>query len=126
MINNQIYSFYDISPFNIGIKKYNGEIDYIIIKGSKIPIKNNKTIKIDNENILEIYERNENDKNKDNLIGKINLNNIFNNMGSNTNFGFKEIKIEYELNDILDLFISILNGECNDKIKINLFSDKQI
>ena len=126
LINNQIYSFYDISPFNIGIKKYNGEIDYIIIKGTKIPIKSNKTIKIDNENILKIYQINENDNNKENLIGKINLNNIFNNLGCNKKIGFKEIKIEYELNDVFDLFISILNEECNDIIKINLFSDKLI
>ena len=120
LINN-IYSFYDISPFNIGIKKYSGELDYLIIKGEKIPVKSYKTIKIDKENILKIYEKNENDNSKEKLIGEVPLNNIFNNMEVNNSYGLKEIKIEFEINEILDLFISIFNGKSNDKIKINLF-----
>ena len=122
LINNNIYIFYDISPFNIGIKKYNGELNFIINKGEKIPVKNNKSIKIDNENELKIYEKYDNENNKEILIGKVELNNIkMNNSESNTKYGFREIKFEYEINDKLDIFISIFNGEkYEDKIKINL------
>ena len=107
---------------NIGIKKYNGELNFIINKGEKIPVKNNKSIKIDNENELKIYEKYDNENNKEILIGKVELNNIkMNNSESNTKYGFREIKFEYEINDKLDIFISIFNGEkYEDKIKINL------
>ena len=40
--NNNLYLFKEISNFNIGIEKYNGKLDYIIMKGDAIPVKNLK------------------------------------------------------------------------------------
>ena len=128
-INNDIYYYFDISPFNIGIKKYNEDLNYIITKGDKIPIINKKTIKIENENELKIYERYENDVKNDRLIGKIEINNDIININKDNNennikYGYRELKIEYEINEKLELFISIYNGEkYGDKIKINLLFD---
>ena len=108
-INNDTYSFYDISPYNIGIENYNGSLDYLIIKGDTIPIKNTKTIRIKNGNEMKIYEKNEKEENK-RLIGKIIIKNKDNNnMSINTEY--REVKIEYEINDKLEILIKELNGE---------------
>ena len=128
-INNNMYYYFDISPFNIGIKNYNEDLNYIITKGEKIPLLNENTIKIDNENELKLYERYGNDNKSDKLIGKIELNNdIINTImdlnENNIKYGYRELKIEYEINDKLEIFISIFNGEkYGDKIKVNLFYD---
>ena len=123
-INNNMYYYFDISPFNIGIKNYNEDLNYIITKGDKLPLMNKKTIKIDNEKELKIYERYGNDNKENKLIGKIEINNDIINLGNNENnmkYGYRELKIEYEINDKLELFIRIFNGEkYGDKIKINL------
>ena len=126
--NNNIYTFYDISPYNIGIEKYNGSLDYIVMKGEKIPIKNQRTIKVENEKELKIYEKDENkDGNNNKLIGKIQIeNNIQINM-DNIKYGYKEIKIEYEINDKLEIFIRLFNGEnYSNEIKVNLLYDNYI
>ena len=88
---------------------------------------NKKTIKIDNEKELKIYERYGNDNKENKLIGKIEINNDIINMDNNENnikYGYRELKIEYEINEKLELFISIFNGEkYGDKMKINLLFD---
>ena len=114
--NNNLYSFNDISPFNIGIQKYNGNLDYIIMKGEKIPMKNRKTIKIENIkelNIFEQYEENENNNNI--LIGKIKIDG--DTWMNNIKYGYKELKIEYEINDKLEIIIRLYNGEIYGKEK---------
>ena len=119
--SNDKYSFYDISPYNIGIENYNGSLDYLVIKGNTFPMKNTKNIRIKDENELKIFERNEKEEyNK--LIGKIiienekNLNKNFdtNNMQSE----YREVKIKYEVNEKLEIIIEILNGEKYEKINI--------
>ena len=109
-INNNIYSFNDISPFNIGIEKYNGYMDLIISKGDKIPIVNQKSIKISNEsNELKIWEVEDNDSMKNKLIKVIKFeDNEFNKDIIN---GYIEFKIEYEFNEKFELNIKLFNGE---------------
>ena len=120
-INKNIYTFYDISTFNLGIQKFNGDFSYFIIKGDKIPGKFKKTIKISNEKQLKIYEKLENG-NK--LIGIIPIGNIIDTNKDNLKYGFRELKIEYEINDKLELLISILNMEKSEnKVKLNLLFD---
>ena len=55
-----------------------------------------------------------------NYIVNINMDNYENNI----KYGYRELKIEYEINEKLELFISIFNGEkYGDKMKINLLFD---
>ena len=117
--NNNLYLFNDISPFNIGIEKYNGKLDYIIMKGDTIPVKNKKTIKIENKNEINIFENYEGNENNNNniLLGKIQIDDNDNIWMDNIKYGYKEIKIEYEINDKLEIIIRIFNGKNygNDK-----------
>ena len=120
-INNNKYYFNDISVFNIGIQTYTGDLSYIIVKGQNIPIKNTKTIKLDIENELKIYEKYDNENKDIKLIGKIEINNDKENK---MKYGYREIKIQYEINENNQLFISIFNGEkYENKIKMELLSD---
>ena len=120
-INNNKYYFNDISVFNIGIQTYSGDLSYIIMKGQNIPIKNTKNIKLDNENELKIYEKYDNDNKDIKLIGTIEMNNDKENK---MKYGYREIKIEYEINDNHQIFISLFNGEkYENKIPIQLLFD---
>ena len=109
-LSNNIYSFNDISPFNIGIEKYNGYMDLIVSKGDKIPIVNKQCVKISNEsNELKIYEIEDSDSMKNKLIKVIEIED--NEIDKNINNGYQELKIEYEFNDKFELNIKIFNGE---------------
>ena len=109
-INNNIYSFNDISPFNIGIEKYNGYMDLIVSKGDKIPVVNKKSIKISNEsNELKIYEVEDNDSMKNRLIKVIKFEG--NELNKDIINGYTELKIEYEFNEKFELNIKLFNGE---------------
>ena len=101
-IKNNKYLFQDISNFNLGIKTYNDTLFYLVKKGDIIPIKANAQIKIKNNSELELYEENSTNKNKQ-LIGKYNIdgNYIINKTKYN------EIKIEYEINEELDINIRL-------------------
>ena len=106
--NNNIYSFEDVCPFDIGIINYLGELNLIINKGETIPISKEKILKIKNENSLKLYEKLGNNKNR--LIGTIELDNESKNDIENIlKYGYKEIKIKYEVNDKIELSISIFN-----------------
>ena len=120
-INNNKYYFNDISVYSIGIQTYTGDLNYIIMKGQNIPIKNTKNIKLDNENELKIYEKYDNENKDIKLIGKIEINNDKENK---MKYGYREVKIEYEINENHQIFISIFNGEkYENKIKMNLLFD---
>ena len=120
-INNNIYLFFDICPFDLGIMNYHGELNLIIKKGEKIPILKEKILKVKNENSLKIYEKIENE-NINKLIGTIELDNINNDI-ENFKYGFRELKIKFEVNDEIEIFISIFNndeGKYKNKQKVNL------
>ena len=109
-INNNIYSFNDISPVNIGIEKYNGYMDLLVTKGDKIPIINKKSIKISNDsNQLKIYEIEDNGSMKNKLIKVIEIEN--NEIYKDINNGYRKIKIEYKFNENFELSIKLFNGE---------------
>ena len=109
-INNNIYFFKDISQFNIGIEKYNGHMEYIIKKGENIPFKNKKIVKINNSsNEIKIYEGDENEAKNNNLIGKVSIDNSEDDI-LNLNSGYREVKIEYEINEKFEINIRIYNG----------------
>ena len=109
-ISNNIYSFNDISTFNIGIEKYNGYMDLIVSKGDKIPLVNTKCVKISNEsNELKIYEIEDYDSVKNKLIKVIKFED--NEINKDIINGYRELKIEYEFNDKFELNIKLFNGE---------------
>ena len=109
-INNNLYSFNDISPFNIGIEKYNGYMDLIVSKGDKIPVVNKKNIKISNEsNELKICEVEENDPMKNKLIKVIKFDD--NEINKDIINGYTELKLEYEFNEKFELNVKLFNGE---------------
>ena len=109
-ISNNIYSFNDISPVNIGIEKYNGYMDLLVTKGDKIPIINNKSVKISNDsNQLKIYEIEDNDSMKNKLIKVIEIEN--NDFYKDIINGYRKLKIEYDFNENLELNIKFFNGE---------------
>ena len=105
-IKNNKYLFQDISNFNIGIKTYNDTLFYLIKKGDIIPIKAQAQIKIKNNSVLELYEENLVTKNKK-LIGKFNIDD---NCIEKKN-KYNEIKIEYEINEELNINMKIFNGK---------------
>ena len=107
-IKNNKYLFQDISNFNIGIKTYNDTLFYLIKKGDIIPIKAQAQIKIKNNSVLELYEENLVTKNKK-LIGKFNIDD--NCIEKNNNNKYNEIKIEYEINEELNINMKIFNGK---------------
>ena len=101
-IKNNKYLFQDISNFNLGIKTYNDTLFYLVKKGDIIPIKANAQIKIKNNSELELYEENSNNKNKQ-LIGKYNIDSNY--IINKTKYN--EIKIEYEINEELNINIRL-------------------
>ena len=125
--NNNVYSFNDISPFSIGIENYNGNLDYIIIKGEKIPSKNRQIIRINNDKELKIFEKDDNKDKNNKLIGIVKIEDDAEIDMDNIMDGYKEIKIEYEINDKLELIIKIFNGEkYGNEIKVGLIYDNYI
>ena len=118
-IKNNIFSFKDISHFNLGIKIYNDTLYYLTKKGDIIPIRKKETIKIGKSPELEIYEENNKTKEK-RLIGKFDIDNYINYNENKLNY--IEITIEFELNEDLNLTMRIFNGENFSKeIKCKLF-----
>ena len=118
-INSNKYYFNDISAFSIGVQTYTGVLSYIITKGEKIPIKNQKVIKLDNENELKIYEKYDEENKNIKLIETIEINNDNFENENYIKYGYREVKIEYEINEDHQLFISLFNGDKIEK-KIKL------
>ena len=105
-IKNNKYLFQDISNFNIGIKTYNDTLFYLIKKGDIFPIKLKAQIKIKSNSEIELYEENYITKNKK-IIGKFILEDNY----IEKKLKYQEIKIEYEINEDLDIKMSIFNGQ---------------
>ena len=110
--NLDTFQFQDISQFNIGIKQYNGTLNYLIKNGDLIPFKNTIKIKIGKSSEIQIYEEDNQTKNK-RLIGIFDLDseNIINSYYKENNFNYIEIMIEYEFDEELNFKIKILEGE---------------
>ena len=107
-IKYNIFSFQDISQFNLGIKTYNDTLYFITKKGDIIPKRNKETIKIGKNSELELYEEDNKTKEK-RLIGKFD---IGTNIKYNENkLNYNEITLEYELNEELNLTMKIFNEE---------------
>ena len=115
---NNLYIIQDISQFNIGIKVYNDTLHYLIKKGEIIPLKNNIKIRIGKNSELQIYEEDNQTKNKL-LIGKFVLDNdetknIY--YQENKIINYREISLEYEFDEDLNLTIKLNNGDNVPKI----------
>ena len=115
-INNQLsfYIFNNISPFNIGVESYDGNLDILIEKNAFLPLSINKMIKIKNNNndnniIINIYEG-------ENIIAKSNK------FISQFTFNKKEFKFlkQIEKKEFLELFIEFeIDSYLNIKFYIN-------
>ena len=103
--------FQDISQFNLGFKAFNGTLNYIIKKGDIIPIKNIVNIKLAKDSDLELYEVDTQTK-RQKLICKFNIEQekIIEQNYMDKKLKYREIKIEYELNELLNLKLKIING----------------
>ena len=106
---DKIYSFYDKCNFNIGIEDYNDELIYIIKEGTKFNEKIQKKIKIGYDNELRVYEGDGEDLNKNVLIGRIKLDDMINDRINQKDNNFRELDLEFEINNKLELIIKFQN-----------------
>lgn len=115
-INNtfDIYSFNDLSPFNLGVEGIDGRMNLFISKGCKLPLNSNINIKLKKENPLKIniYEGDEEIANKNKIISVIPLDdssNILNRDSSNNEY--IDLLIQYELTDSNELYITVFSNK---------------
>ena len=116
--------FQDISQFNLGFKAYNGILNYIIKKGDLIPLKNIVNIKLAKDSDLELYEIDTQTK-RQKLICKFNIEQekILDKNYMDKKLNYREIKIEYELNELLNLKLKIINeNNISKELDFKLFN----
>ena len=107
-----IFSLNDISPMSFGVETINGLMEFVIEKGSHIPIQKNKYIKIknDGEKYLEIkiFEGEDNKASKNRLISAANIDkrNFKNEKVGNN---YIEILIQFEISSELNLCVYVLD-----------------
>ena len=109
-INSKILLI-DISPNSFGIESLDGLMEFVIEKGTKIPVKNQKFVKIknNNENYLEIniYEGENKDINKNKNISCVNIDkkNFKNEKICNN---YIELLIQFEIDKYFNLRVYVL------------------
>lgn len=109
------YTLVDLSPISFGIESFDGRLNIIIEKGTRIPVSINKYIKIstnNNENhiFINIYEGDNPLAINNKLISKslIDKNILSNEVKNNT---FIEVLIQFELDSNLNLNAFILDNK---------------
>ena len=114
-LNNEIeniFSLNDISPISFGVETLNGMMDFVIEKGTSIPVQKNKNIKIrnDGEKNLEIriYEGEDNNVSKNQLISAANINKG-NFKSEKVGNNYIEILIQFEISSDLNLSVYVLD-----------------
>ena len=114
-LNNEIeniLSLNDISPISFGVETLNGMMEFVIEKGTSIPVQKNKYIKIrnDGEKNLEIriYEGEDNNVSKNQLISAANINKG-NFKSEKVGNNYIEILIQFEISSDLNLCVYVLD-----------------
>ena len=116
---NSKYFLKDICPISFGIETLDGVMDFIIVKGEKIPIINQKFVKVKknnekskNENCLEIniYEGENKEVNKNKLISCVNIEkkNFKNEKICNN---YIELLIQFEIDNFFNLRVFVLEAK---------------
>ena len=109
-----IFSLNDITPMSFGVETINGLMEFVIEKGTNLPVQKNKCIKIknDGEKFLEIkiYEGEDNNVIKNKLISevKIDKRNFKNEKVGNN---YIEILIQFEISSELNLCVYVLDSK---------------
>ena len=107
-----VFTLNDISPVSFGVETMNGMMDFVVEKGTNIPVQKDKYIKIknDGEKYLEIkiYEGEDNNVAKNRLISSANIdkrNFKFEKVGNN----YIEILIQFEITANFNLCVYVLD-----------------
>ena len=129
-----LYKYKEITPISFGIEGINNKIEFMIKKGSQLPIKTNKLIKFKRTNDkkvkINIYEGEEEYSYKNRLISnaEMDIENIENEMKSKD---YVEIMIQFLLNQNFELRVFILDSKTSKRkmeflINIDIVHDKNI
>ena len=129
-----LYKYKEITPISFGIEGINNKIEFMIKKGSQLPIKTNKLIKFKRTNDkkvkINIYEGEEEYSYKNRLISnaEMDIENIENEMKSKD---YVEIMIQFLLNQNFELRVFILDSKTSKRkmeflINIDIVHDNNI
>ena len=106
------YIINDITPMSFGVETINGLMEFVVEKGTNIPVQKEKFVKIrnDGEQCLEIkiYEGEDNDVNKNRLISSANIDKR-NFKTEKIGKDFIEILIQFEIDSNLNLCVYVLD-----------------
>lgn len=112
IIEEPKYKISDITPLSFGVETINGLMEFVVEKGTNIPVQKEKFVKIknDEEKFLEIkiYEGEDINVNKNRLISSANIdkrNFKMEKMGND----FIEILIQFEIDSNLNLCVYVLD-----------------
>ena len=109
-----IFSLNDITPMSFGVETINGLMEFVIEKGTNLPVQKNKYIKIknDGEKFLEIkiYEGEDSNATNNKLISevKIDKRNFKNEKVGNN---YIEILIQFEISSEFNLCVYVLDSK---------------
>ena len=106
------YIINDITPMSFGVETINGLMEFVVEKGTNIPVQKEKFVKIrnDGEQCLEIkiYEGEDNDVNRNRLISSANIDKR-NFKTEKIGKDFIEILIQFEIDSNLNLCVYVLD-----------------
>ena len=109
---DNIFSLHDISPMSFGVETINGMMEFIIEKGTNIPVEKCKYIKIRNDRDkyleIKIYEGENNKACNNRLISSANIDKR-NFKSEKVGDNYIEILIQFELNLDLNLCVYVLD-----------------
>ena len=109
---DNLFSLNDITPMSFGVETIGGMMEFVIEKGTSIPVQKNKYIKIrnDGEKYLEIkiYEGEDKSVYNNKLISSANIDKR-NFKSEKVGNNYIEILIQFEINDELNLCVYVLD-----------------
>ena len=106
------YVFNDITPMSFGVETMNGLMEFVVEKGTNIPVQKEKLIKIKNDGEqclkIKIYEGEDNAVNRNRLISSANIDKR-NFKSEKIGIDFIEILIQFEIDSNLNLCVYVLD-----------------
>ena len=106
------YILNDITPMSFGVETMNGLMEFVVEKGTNIPVQKEKLIKIKNDGEqclkIKIYEGEDNVANRNRLISSANIDKR-NFKTEKTRIDFIEILIQFEIDSNLNLCVYVLD-----------------
>ena len=106
------YILSDITPISFGVETLNGLMEFVVEKGTNIPVQKQKFIKIKNDGEkclqIKIYEGEDNNVNKNRLISSANIDKK-NFKTEKIGKDFIEILIQFEIDSNLNLCVYVLD-----------------